>query len=1013
VSQTLQLLPGEYSLYITPPVAGVDFTGVPTPSVSYQWKKNGVAIAGQTNLLLTGVGVEQAGGTVDLVDGDVIAIDVILTNPVQVTTKTIAATIDTAQPAPVIDPITIRQLSDGQYQTVASLANTDIGEQVVVASNVGGSIPITPPTLATYQWRRGFAPIAGATSQTYTLQAADADSIIDCVVSATNSGGTTSRTASVIVGTLPAAGFTELVPSDDSRLIYVATDGDDTAAANVHGRGYYLKSDPEIGDDPTNPEGPIYAYQTILESSKRVRGRNWNGTDAPGGIPLNTFVAGTPPYTTPDRNGYPDWVLFRRGQSWVMPEVATQQSSTGFETRPFTGLIGNWQQTQNRFSYQGFGASGRSESEPVVIGAWGPPQDPRPIHDRLGVNGNLRNIAIVSLETGRVEWTGSIEGNTADNLLLEDVKAINLGGTALVVMQNARIRRCIATGSHWPESHNQGLFVTGAQGVTIEECVFDHNGYKDDPNEPRSWRCTTFVSPLEFYQRNDPSTPDTYPYDNQTVELWDVTTNVREAIGTVAPAAAEPIAAKYNDVKYRDVSLLVPDPSVPSNPQRAYIGIGRYNLAGQTYATYHFEVIGVFTRTGPKELKIFNAVTESVDTYQFTIGVGIQPFRTYFSRNMYLSKYDELVLRGNIISRDGGGSSVQMGQGGICERNLFIWNEMALTTSRGSSVSVYDAIVKDNVVLHDDHVLPTGAFSAGLQIMGMDTNVHVADGNVVAHFARTSNGVTSIYARGKNIASGSPQSRLGRAIIQNNSILQETGSPGIVIEPTTHNDSTGKGVVGVLSATVSGNAVASALASAQGDASKPTTYSYGSNTMHATSSQPFRWAWHSNGQKLFTQSPFTDGSFQQWQAAGYDADGTFISDFAAFKAAAGWSAPQRDIVSYMQAVDANYVVNEDVYIDDDASGAKQDVRRRVWEVLSDAAYGTQTMTEATAKLTARRYHAFITFIQRAKQNRKGAWDSRWTAEAVNNYIREGFGKPAVTGAYDARSLADRILDYTT
>jgi hypothetical protein len=85
----------------------------------------------------------------------------------------------------------------------------------------------------------------------------------------------------------------------------------------------------------------------------------------------------------------------------------------------------------------------------------------------------------------------------------------------------------------------------------------------------------------------------------------------------------------------------------------------------------------------------------------------------------------------------------------------------------------------------------------------------------------------------------------------------------------------------------------------------------------------------------------------------------------------------------------------------------------VWEVLSDPAYGSPTMTEATAKLAARRYHAFITFIQRAKQNRKGAWDSRWTAEAVNNYIREGFGKPAVTGAYDTRSLADRILDYTT
>ena len=91
-------------------------------------------------------------------------------------------------------------------------------------------------------------------------------------------------------------------------------------------------------------------------------------------------------------------------------------------------------------------------------------------------------------------------------------------------------------------------------------------------------------------------------------------------------------------------------------------------------------------------------------------------------------------------------------------------------------------------------------------------------------------------------------------------------------------------------------------------------------------------------------------------------------------------------------MDPTYVVNEDVYVDEEST-VTQDVRQKVWEVLSDPAKaGNQVMTEAQAKLTARRYHAFITFIQRAKENRKGAWDTRWTAEAVNNYIREGFGK---------------------
>jgi hypothetical protein len=116
-------------------------------------------------------------------------------------------------------------------------------------------------------------------------------------------------------------------------------------------------------------------------------------------------------------------------------------------------------------------------------------------------------------------------------------------------------------------------------------------------------------------------------------------------------------------------------------------------------------------------------------------------------------------------------------------------------------------------------------------------------------------------------------------------------------------------------------------------------------------------------------------------------------------------------------VDPTYVVNEDVYVDEDAV-IKQANRQKVWQVLTDPSkypsdgwwLANGLMTEAQAKLTARRYHAFITFIQRAKENRKGAWDPRWTAEAVNNHIREGFGKAPVTGPY-VTTLSD-LANYT-
>ena len=226
-----------------------------------------------------------------------------------------------------------------------------------------------------------------------------------------------------------------------------------------------------------------------------------------------------------------------------------------------------------------------------------------------------------------------------------------------------------------------------------------------------------------------------------------------------------------------------------------------------------------------------------------------------------------------------------------------------------------------------------------------------------------------------------------RGIIKDNAIYREFGGVGIMVNATTHGH-------GVLDADVTGNAVStSSQLSMQGDSSKPAGFVYSGNKFHSpTGSGLFRWGWESNSNGDYRYAPFTDGTFSQWQSAGFDADGTFTTDFSSFKSAVGWMAPERDIVSYMQSVDPTYVVNEDVYVDDDAT-VKQAVRQKVWEVLSDPAKaGNLAMSADRAKQVARRYHAFITFIQRAKANRKGAWDPRWTAEAVNNYIREGFGK---------------------
>jgi hypothetical protein len=63
------------------------------------------------------------------------------------------------------------------------------------------------------------------------------------------------------------------------------------------------------------------------------------------------------------------------------------------------------------------------------------------------------------------------------------------------------------------------------------------------------------------------------------------------------------------------------------------------------------------------------------------------------------------------------------------------------------------------------------------------------------------------------------------------------------------------------------------------------------------------------------------------------------------------------------------------------------------------------MSVEAARLSARRYSAFLTFIERAKANRKGSWSYQYTSDALNNYIRDGFGKGAIV-ALGAASGSD-------
>lgn len=216
-------------------------------------------------------------------------------------------------------------------------------------------------------------------------------------------------------------GWTELTPSDDSQMLYVSSsEGDD--------------SNPGTIDEP---------LATVQSAWDQVR------------------------------DGYPDWVLLKRGDA-------------------FYGKLGD------------FTKSGRSEDEKLVITAYGEGERPE---IRLGEDRwinvtdddhSVAHIAITSIalravnrdpddaafDGGEAELTAIRTCCTADiqDWLLEDMsfryftKAMTVEGD----VRDITIRRSFFLDSYSIDAgHSQGIYTSDTTNLTFEENIFDHNGWNE------------------------------------------------------------------------------------------------------------------------------------------------------------------------------------------------------------------------------------------------------------------------------------------------------------------------------------------------------------------------------------------------------------------------------------------------------------------------------------------------------------------------------------------------------
>jgi hypothetical protein len=365
---------------------------------------------------------------------------------------------------------------------------------------------------------------------------------------------------------------------------------------------------------------------------------------------------------------------------------------------------------------------------------------------------------------------------------------------------------------------------------------------------------------------------------------------------------------------------------------------------------------------------------------------GVQPTRTFFDRNCYLSSYRELDFEGNIISRGSGGGCVQMRVGGTARNNAFLWNQHAINMGSNEGARAYfqNGVIENNLVLHDDHMLPPGGYAAGFSVGVGEEEGAIIRSNLLLHFHRSTNGGLGMLA-GIGIPaspSGAPKESSKIMYIDDNVAISKTNSI-IVMQVTTPT------IAGVQEAKIGRNAFVKLQdgAAFNGVSTSNTQFEIGTANTGGNS-------YYGNWREFANSA---------WQSSGKDTASTLYTTLESLGVALGWQANawEKDIVSYMQHVDPTYVPDENVTVD---FSAPIEYRRanapNVWYVLQNSQlYGGGTgvnLTESDAKLTARRYHATITFLNRAKANRKGSWDEDYTANSINNYFRTQFNKPLVT-----------------
>lgn len=230
------------------------------------------------------------------------------------------------------------------------------------------------------------------------------------------------------------SGWSVITPSTDTRLIYVSNSaGDDTSGEFVN---------PEAISDIYNPNS-IKPFKTIEAAMMHAR------------------------------EGYPDWILLKRGDVWELSTTINVRRGRSSSERAVFSSYGASAQRPMIKSADKYGFriwTGVNFVAIVGISLYAERRDPNS-SEFLGW-GNVPN------QTGIYMYQAP--GETKISILLED-NEINFfsGGISMTgsgYIKDTVVRRNIVRNSYSESSHSQGMYAVRAS-VLLEENIFDHNGW--------------------------------------------------------------------------------------------------------------------------------------------------------------------------------------------------------------------------------------------------------------------------------------------------------------------------------------------------------------------------------------------------------------------------------------------------------------------------------------------------------------------------------------------------------